>query len=58
MTLVSPEVLRLECDKEVQRIIHAMHQTVTVKFRRRGGVIALSGGVDSAVTASLGFLKK
>jgi len=53
MTLVSPEVPRLECDKEVQRMIHAMHQTVTVKFRRRGGVIALSGGVNSAVTAIL-----
>lgn len=46
------EVLRLDCAKETEKIIAGLRQLVK-GFRRRGVVVALSGGIDSSVTAAL-----
>lgn len=38
---------------EAQRISHAIREQVLRRLRRRGAVVALSGGIDSSVTAAL-----
>ncbi len=53
MTNVSRDVLRLDCEKETERILDSFKDVIVQRFRRRGGVVALSGGVDSSVTAAL-----
>lgn len=52
-TALNSETLAFDLDKEVQRITEWMVRTVATTFRRRGVVIAISGGVDSAVCAAL-----
>ena len=47
-----PESLKLDCDTEVTRIAGAIRQQLR-QIRRKGVVLGLSGGVDSAVTAAL-----
>jgi len=44
--------LRIDCDAEVQRIANAL-VAVLQDLRRRGLVVAMSGGVDSSVSAAL-----
>ena len=46
-------VLRLEPAAEAARIASALSEQVLALFRRRGAVVGISGGVDSAVVASL-----
>ena len=46
-------VLAIDCEKEARRIADSMFASVANEFRRRGVVIALSGGVDSSVCAAL-----
>ncbi len=46
------QVLELDCDGEIERICHAL-QEYSRKYRRRGAVIAMSGGIDSSVCAAL-----
>jgi NAD+ synthase len=53
MIPVSLDVLRLDCEKETQRIVQSLKEVVLGRFRRNGGVVALSGGVDSSLTAAL-----
>ncbi len=48
----SRDVLRLDCAAELERI-SATIQEFTQKCRKRGVVVALSGGIDSSVTAAL-----
>jgi NAD+ synthase len=48
-----PEWLRIDPAAEAGRITHAIRQQVLRRLRRRGAVVALSGGVDSSVTAAL-----
>ncbi len=45
-------VLALDCDREVRRIGLCLKREL-VRFRRRGVVLGLSGGVDSSVCAAL-----
>jgi NAD+ synthase len=50
---VDPSVLSLDCAAEAERIAAAIRRTIVEEFRRRGAVVALSGGVDSAVCLAL-----
>jgi NAD+ synthase len=46
-------ILAIDCDAEVQRIAERLLTIVADDFRRRGVVVALSGGVDSSVCVAL-----
>lgn len=48
-----PDVLSIDCEAEANRIAERMVDIVGRQLRRRGLVIALSGGVDSSVCAAL-----
>ncbi len=48
-----PEVLALDAQAETSRIADWMVQVVATQLRRRGVIIALSGGVDSSVCGAL-----
>jgi NAD+ synthase len=52
-SVISPGVLSLDAGAEVKRICDWMVETVATTFRRRGVIIAMSGGVDSSVCAAL-----
>ena len=45
--------LRLDCDAEIARIGEALREGVLTRLRRRGVIVAMSGGVDSSVCAAL-----
>jgi NAD+ synthase len=47
------ELLDLNPTAEIERITASLREDVHGKFRRRGGVVGLSGGVDSAVVLAL-----
>ncbi|MDA8389466.1 MAG: NAD(+) synthase [Gammaproteobacteria bacterium] len=49
---VSETLLDLDCEATVQAISAQLKETI-VRFRRRGAVVAVSGGVDSAVCLAL-----
>jgi NAD+ synthase len=49
----SADWLRIDPAVEAQRISQAIHQQVFRRLRRRGAIVALSGGIDSSVTAAL-----
>jgi NAD+ synthase len=49
----SPSVLELDSRAEVERITAVLRRQVGQVLRRRGAVIALSGGIDSSVVAAL-----
>lgn len=49
----TPDVLKLDYEKEVTRIIDRLRSILKQDLKRRGFVIAISGGIDSAVTAAL-----
>ena len=51
-TALGPDILALDAEAEVERIGARITEQVR-QFRRRGVVIALSGGVDSSVCAAL-----
>lgn len=50
---LTPAVLAIDCEREVARIGAWMVATVAKDLRRRGVIVALSGGVDSSVCAAL-----
>ena len=50
---LTPQVLALDCAAEVARISQWLVNVVAQKFHRRGVVLGISGGVDSAVCAAL-----
>ncbi len=50
---LGPSVLALDAAAEVQRIGAWMVETVATTLRKRGMIIAISGGVDSSVCAAL-----
>ena len=53
---VRPEAtasLRLHAEREIARIAESLRDQVTGSLRRRGLVVAVSGGVDSSVCAAL-----
>ena len=49
----SPDVLKLDCEREVAKITQALRPIISKVFKRRGAVVAVSGGIDSSVTAAL-----
>lgn len=53
MDLVDPPVPAIDCAAEVERIGEALVGALSRRLHRRGVVVGISGGVDSAVCASL-----
>ncbi|SNB46035.1 NAD(+) synthase [Geobacter sp. DSM 9736] len=49
----SQEMLRLDPERETERICSRMRAIMVNQLKRRGVVIGLSGGIDSSVTAAL-----
>jgi NAD+ synthase len=49
----SPDVLRIDAEKEIERIGRSMRTLLSGQLKRRGLVVGLSGGIDSSVTAAL-----
>ena len=45
--------LRIDCEKEADKIGATIRQLVSRTFRRQGVVVALSGGIDSSVVGAL-----
>jgi NAD+ synthase len=50
---LSPALLELDCAQEVERITAAMKQALVSPLKRRGLVVAMSGGIDSSVVGAL-----
>ena len=48
-----PDWLRIEPAIEARRITQAIREQVLRRLRRRGAIVAMSGGIDSSVTAAL-----
>jgi NAD+ synthase len=48
-----PEILKLDPEKEVNRIVENIKHTIFNVLKRKGGVIGVSGGIDSAVVLGL-----
>lgn len=53
MTNFTRKSLNLDCAAETERIILFMQETVHRKFHRQGGVVGISGGLDSSVCLAL-----
>lgn len=58
MNIVAPlpfslAALRLDAEAETRRIAAALREQVLHRFRKRGVIVGLSGGIDSSVTAAL-----
>jgi NAD+ synthase len=53
MTVLNESVLDLDYEKEVERICDFMRDTLRMKLKRRGLVVAVSGGIDSTCSAAL-----
>ena len=49
----SSDVLKLDAEKEVEKISNRLKQIMAKQLKRRGLVIGLSGGIDSSATAAL-----
>jgi NAD+ synthase len=49
----SRDVLQINCEEEVQRIEGFIREQVFTHFKKSGVVVGMSGGVDSAVIASV-----
>ena len=47
------DVLTIDPEREVRKITNGLRSIVSREFRRRGLVVALSGGIDSSVTTAL-----
>jgi NAD+ synthase len=50
---VSKSILDIDCSFEVARISDFLREMTFKKFRRKGAVVGVSGGIDSAVVAEL-----
>jgi len=51
--MLSPQMLAINAPAVVEQIAHSIRAQVLGTLRRRGVVVGLSGGVDSAVVAAL-----
>src|SRR3974390_2052329 len=51
--IFSSDLLKLDGDQEVGRIAAMLTETVMRRFRKKGVVVAMSGGIDSSVVAAL-----
>lgn len=52
-TCFSADVLRIDAAHETEVIQRSIREIVFQRFRRKGAVVGLSGGIDSSVTAAL-----
>jgi NAD+ synthase len=50
---LSKDVLKLDCSQETEKIVTALRRFLSVRLKRRGAVVAISGGIDSSVCAAL-----
>ena len=50
---LTPEVLALDCGAEAERIARWMRHALGTTLRKRGVVVAMSGGIDSSACAAL-----
>ncbi len=50
---LSPDCLALDCEAAAIAIAESLRTTVARRFRKRGLVVGLSGGIDSSVVAAL-----
>jgi NAD+ synthase len=50
---LSPDVLKLDYAAEADRIAKWMRETLVTSLRKRGVVVAMSGGIDSSASAAL-----
>ena len=46
-------ILDIDCQKETTRIAEKIRQLIPRDFRRKGAIVAMSGGIDSSVVAAL-----
>src|SRR5688500_14434798 len=49
----SADVLKLDFEKEAQRVDSFLRDNVVRRFKRKGVVVGLSGGIDSSVSVAL-----
>jgi NAD+ synthase len=49
----SSDILKIDAEKEVDRICKRLREILSKQLKRRGLVVALSGGIDSSVTTGL-----
>jgi NAD+ synthase len=52
-TSFSPDLLKIDCARELDTISDAIRNALGKKLRKRGLVVGISGGIDSSVTAAL-----
>ncbi len=53
MSALSPDVLNFDMDAEVERVGSRLREILRSNLNRRGLIIAMSGGIDSSVSAAL-----
>ena len=53
MSKLNESVLKIDYEKETDRICEFMRDTLRTKLKRRGFVVAVSGGIDSTCSAAL-----
>ena len=52
----SEELLRIDCKEELAKIIALLRERVLRQFKKKGLIVAISGGVDSSVVVALAVL--
>jgi NAD+ synthase len=52
-TPLTPEALRLDAESAVAGLVDGLSELVLRRLRKRGAVVAVSGGIDSSVAAAL-----
>jgi NAD+ synthase len=52
-SLSAADLLRIDAAAETQKIAAEIREIVLTRFRRKGAVVAVSGGIDSSVVAAL-----
>ncbi|MGD9364673.1 MAG: NAD(+) synthase [Desulfobacteraceae bacterium] len=52
-TALTKDILKLDPEKEIEKITRKMRLILSKTLKRRGLVVALSGGIDSSVSAGL-----
>jgi NAD+ synthase len=50
----SRDILSIDSEAEVERIVAQLRELLAKQLKRRGLIVALSGGIDSSVTVALG----
>lgn len=50
---LSADILKIDVGAETDRIAASIRETVQGQFKRKGAVVAVSGGIDSSVVAAL-----